>query len=330
MPSLPSPAARDSAPRGWTLSVVFLGTSEFAAAVLDRLAASDAHRPALVVTRPDRPRGRGRKLASPPVAERARALEIPLEQPARVNDPSARALIGDAQQTLVVCAFGALIKEPLLSEHELLNVHPSLLPRWRGAAPIERALMAGDPETGVSIMRLTAGLDSGPVCLAASEPIGLQESYGTLASRLQVLAGDLLVRVLDRKAEGRPLPFVEQDDSAVTYAEKIGPEDRLLDPARTAEELERRVRALHPHIAARAALPDGTLLTVREAVVARAATARPGGAGGQASGRGVHAAGERLLLECSEGALELLVVQPPGGRAMDAASYLRGHRGALA
>jgi methionyl-tRNA formyltransferase len=170
------------------------------------------------------------------------------------------------------------------------------------------------------------------VCLAGSEPIGARESYGTLASRLQVLAGDLLVRVLDHKAEGRPLPFVEQDDSAVTYAEKIRPEDRLLDPALTAEELERRVRALPPPIAARAALPDGTLLTVREAVVARAASAGPGGAGGQASTRmrGVHAAGERLLLECSEGALELLVVQPPGGRAMDAASYLRGHRGALA
>jgi methionyl-tRNA formyltransferase len=309
------------------LSVVFLGTTEFAAALLERLAASPAHRPALVLTRPDRPRGRGRKLAPPPVAERARALEIPLEQPERVNDPAARELIGGVQQTVVVCAFGALIKEPLLSEHELLNVHPSLLPRWRGAAPVERALMAGDAETGVSIMRLTAGLDSGPVCLAASEPIQTHDSYGTLAPRLQALAGELLLRVLDRKAEGRPLPFVEQAEAGATYAEKIGSEDRLLDPAHTAVELERRVRALHPHIGARVALPDGTLLRVHEAAVAQAASIAPGVEGNDGNaGCGLRTVGERLLLDCREGLLELLVVQPPGGRAMDAASYLRGHR----
>src|SRR5207248_11670130 len=186
---------------------VFLGTSEFAAAVLERLAQSDAHRPALVVTRPDRRRGRGQQLASPPVAERARALGIPLEQPERVNDPAARALIaGGGQRTVVVCAFGALIKEPLLSEHELLNVHPSLLPRWRGAAPIERAIMAGDAQTGVSIMRLTAGLDSGPVCLQAAEPIQPDDTYGTLCERLQALGGELLVQALDTSP-----PCVDQD-----------------------------------------------------------------------------------------------------------------------
>jgi methionyl-tRNA formyltransferase len=312
------------------LSIVFLGTSEFAAAVLERLASSGAHRPSLVVTRPDRPRGRGRKLASPPVAERARALEIPLAQPERVNEPAARELIGRDQQTVVVCAFGALIKEPLLSEHELLNVHPSLLPRWRGAAPVERAIMAGDAETGVSIMRLTAGLDSGPVCLAASEPIEPEDSYGTLTGRLQALAGVLLVRVLDLKAEGRPLPFTEQDEDAATYAEKISSEDRLLTPTLTASELERRVRALHPHIGARVALPDGTLLGVHEAAVAQGPSPEDGGqAQGGRRRLGVRASAERLLLDCSEGVLELLVVRPPGGRAMDAASYLRGHRGSL-
>ncbi len=148
----------------------------------------------------------------------------------------------------MVCAFGALIKEPLLSEHELLNVHPSLLPRWRGAAPIERAIMAGDERTGVSIMRLTAGLDSGPVCLAEAEPIRPDDSYGSLAARLQELGGELLVRAL----EERP-PFVEQPEDGVTYAEKITPADRLLDPARPAVELERVVRALHPHVGARVA-----------------------------------------------------------------------------
>jgi methionyl-tRNA formyltransferase len=298
------------------LSVVFLGTSEFAAAVLEALAASDGHRPSLVITRPDRPRGRGRKLGSPPVAERARALGLPLAQPARVNDPDARALIGDSRRTVVVCAFGALIKEPLLSEHELLNVHPSLLPRWRGAAPIERAIMAGDAQTGVSIMRLTEGLDSGPVCLAESEPIISDDSYATLAGRLQELAGRLLLRTLDCKDAGNPLPFVEQDDAAATYAEKIAAADRLLDPALTAGELERRVRALHPHVGARAALPDGTLLGVQRAALADERT----------QGSGLRVAGERLLLDASDGVLELLVVRPPGGRAMDAAAYLRGHR----
>jgi methionyl-tRNA formyltransferase len=299
------------------LSTVFLGTSQFATTVLERLADS-AHRPALVVTRPDRPRGRGRRPASPPVAQAARALGLPLEQPDSVNSAQARASIGGVvPQTVVVCAFGVLIKEPLLSEHELLNVHPSLLPRWRGAAPVERAIMAGDARTGVSIMRLTAGLDSGPVCLAASEPVGTEDTYGSLAPRLQELAGELLLRALDRNAQGLPLEFSEQGSEGITYAEKIGPEDRLLDPARPAAELERVVRALHPHITARAALADGTLLGVH-----RAALAQDDPADG---GLGVTARDGRLLLVCSPGTLELLAVQPPGGRAMDAAAYLRGH-----
>src|SRR5207237_5937203 len=129
---------------------VFLGTSEFAAAVLEHLAASP-HRPALVITRPDRPRGRGRRIAPPPVAAAAWRLGIELDQPSSVNDQSSRARIAEARPEVVcVCAYGALIKEPLLSEHTMLNVHPSLLPRWRGAAPIERAVMAGDERTGVS------------------------------------------------------------------------------------------------------------------------------------------------------------------------------------
>src|SRR5947209_2214326 len=135
---------------------VYLGTSEFAVAVLLRLASSD-HRPRLVVTRPDRPRGRGRKLAPPPVAEAARDLGIELIQPASVNSEEARAAIAAARPDAVaICAFGARIKDPLLSDYEMLNVHPSLLPRWRGAAPVERAIEAGDAETGVSMMCLVA------------------------------------------------------------------------------------------------------------------------------------------------------------------------------
>ena len=305
------------------MAIVFLGTSEFAAAILERLAASETYRPALVLSRPDRPSGRGRRVSSPPAAERARALGIALEQPASVNDPDVHALIaaaggaapggsGGQRQTLVVCAFGVLIKEPLLSEHEILNVHPSLLPRWRGAAPIERAIMAGDARTGVSIMHLTAGLDSGPVALAEPEPILEHDTYGSLSSRLQVLGGELLLRVLQE----RPRPR-EQPQEGVTYAEKVGPEDRLLDPRRPALELERAVRALTPHIGARTALADGTLLGVERAALVEVE--------GQGPASGVWAHEGRLLLACNHGTLELLSVRPPGGRPMDGAAYLRGH-----
>ncbi|MEA2241516.1 MAG: methionyl-tRNA formyltransferase [Solirubrobacteraceae bacterium] len=287
------------------MRTVYLGTSDFAAAVLERLAAG-LHRPQLVVTRPDRPRGRGRRVAPPPVADAARELGIELYQPENVNDEEARERIAAAQpDELVVCAYGALIKEPLLSEHPLLNVHPSLLPRWRGAAPVERAIMAGDEDTGVSIMRLTAGLDSGPVCLAATEPIAPDDTYGTLAMRLQTLGADLLLRALDERPE-----FVEQPEDGVTYADKIGPSDRLLDPAATPEVNDRTIRALSPHIGTRVALPDGSFLGVLRAVVRE-----PGKAGE------LRAAGGRLLL----GGLELLEVQPAGGRPMEAAAYLRGH-----
>lgn len=305
------------------MSTVFLGTNAFAAAILRRLALSDEHHSTLVLTRPDRPRGRGRALASPPVGEAARDLGIALAQPESVNDPQARELIAQAApRTVVVCAFGALIREPLLSEHEILNVHPSLLPRWRGAAPIERAIMAGDTETGVSIMRLTAGLDSGPVCLLASEPIRRDDTYGSLAPRLSQIGAELLVRALEQAP-----PFVEQAEEDVSYAEKIGADDRLLDPTRPATELERRVRALQPHIGARAKLGDGILLGVHRAALVEEepsgeARLRPSG---EEAGLGVRAREDRLFLDCSSGTLELLVVQPPGGRPMDSASYLRGH-----
>jgi methionyl-tRNA formyltransferase len=272
------------------LSTVYLGTSAFAAAVLERLAATP-HRPALVVTRPDRAAGRGRVLTPPPVATVARELGLEVIQPESVNtDEVTDRIAATGADAVVVCAFGAIIKEPLLSRLELLNVHPSLLPRWRGAAPVERAIMAGDEQTGVSIMRVTAGLDSGPVCLAEAEPIGADDDYASLAGRLQELGARLLVRVLDE----RP-PCVEQDEPGVTYAEKIGPEDRTLDPDAPAEVNERIVRALHPHIGARLPLPDGTFLGVRRARVAE------------------------------DGSLELLEVQPPGGRPMTYADYLRGH-----
>src|SRR5205085_10454850 len=137
----------------------------------------------------------------------------------------------------------ALIKEPLLSEHPMLNVHPSLLPRWRGAAPIERAIMAGDEVTGVSIMRLTAGLDSGPVCAQSQEPIAPDDTYGTLAERLMMLGGRLLIASLGDRPECH-----EQDEALATFADKLTADDRLLDAQRPAPELERVVRALAPHV----------------------------------------------------------------------------------
>src|SRR6185503_11817460 len=158
------------------------------------------HRPVLVVTRPDRPAGRGRKLTPPPVAELAKRLGIDLDQPDDVNADDARARVAAAEpDVVVVCAFGALLREPLLSEYELLNIHPSLLPRWRGAAPIERAIMAGDSETGVSIMRITAGLDSGPVYMQRTEEIRAEDDYATLSERLVRLGVELLLEVMAKK-----------------------------------------------------------------------------------------------------------------------------------
>jgi methionyl-tRNA formyltransferase len=290
---------------------VFLGTSSFAAAVLRRLADS-RHRPRLVITRPDRPRGRGRRLAPPPVAEAARALGLPIEQPPSVNGEQTRARIAAVKpETICVCAFGALIKEPLLSDYAMLNVHPSLLPRWRGAAPIERAIMAGDELTGVSIMRVTAGLDSGPVCAQGEEPIAPDDTYGTLASRLEVIGGDLLVRTLDELP-----PCAEQDDSVATYADKITAADRQLDPARSPGELERLVRALAPHIGAQVELPDGSPLGV---YAARAVPTGPA--------PGTISLDARVpVLGCVRGGLELLVVKPPGRREMSGEAWLRGLR----
>jgi methionyl-tRNA formyltransferase len=291
---------------------VYLGTSKFAVEVLERLAATP-HRPALVVTRPDRPRGRGRRLQEPPVAERARLLGIETIQPEDVNAEDARAAIRSAQpDAVVVCAYGALLRDPLLSEHEFLNVHPSLLPRWRGAAPIERAIESGDEETGVTIMRPTAELDAGPVCLQRSEAIAPDDDYGSLSARLAALGGELLVEALDL----RP-PCREQPEAGITYAEKIESADRLLDPACAADELERRVRALTPHIGAYIERGEGDRLGVlRAALAAGVDDVEPGA---------LEARGSSLLYGAAQGALELLEVRPAGGRPMPAADWIRGH-----
>ncbi|HYM58286.1 MAG TPA: methionyl-tRNA formyltransferase [Solirubrobacteraceae bacterium] len=293
------------------MRTVYLGTSDFAATVLDRLAAS-AHRPQLVVTRPDAPRGRGRRLAAPPVAERARLLGIEVFQPEDVNSEEARARIAQAEpEAVAICAYGALIKEPLLSEHEMLNVHPSLLPRWQGAAPVERAIEAGDEETGVTIMRPTAELDAGPVGLQRAEEIRPDDDYGSLASRLAALGGELLVEALDLQPA-----FREQPEAGGTYAEKIGPDDRRLDPELSADLLERRVRALTPHVGAYVELPWDERLGVTRAALAAGSGPAPGE---------LAISDGRLLYGARSGALELCEVHPAGKRPMEAQAWIRGY-----
>jgi methionyl-tRNA formyltransferase len=193
----------------------------------------------------------------------------------------------------------------------MLNVHPSLLPRWRGAAPIERAIMSGDEVTGVSIMQVGEGFDDGPVCAQASEPITADDTYGSLAARLEELGAGLLIRALDESP-----PCAPQDEELATYAAKIDPADRALDPSRPAVELERTIRALTPHIGAQVTLGDGERLGVTAARVLP---------DGPPQGE-VWLEGPRPVLGCAEGALELLSVQPPGRRAMSGEDFLRGRR----
>jgi methionyl-tRNA formyltransferase len=253
--------------------------------VLERLAQS--HEVAALLTRPDAPRGRGRRLASPPAKEVAARLGVPVLQPER---PSAGL---DLEAPIaVVCAYGLLIPEELLAERLWLNVHPSLLPRLRGAAPVERAILEGDAETGVTIHQTVAALDAGPVAAQESFTIGPDDDAGAVYAR----AAEVAVRLLgDVLAAPDPARFTPQPEDGVTYAEKIGAADRRLDLARPAEELVRRVRALSPHIGARAEL-HGRPVTVWRARVA------------------------------ADGSFEPLEVQPDGGRRMPANAWLRGLR----
>ena len=254
-------------------------------------------------------------MASPPAAEAARVLAIDLVQTANVNDPDPVEWIDAASpDAIAVCAFGQLIREPLLSSRPMLNVHPSLLPRWRGAAPIARAIMAGDTETGVSVMRVTAGLDSGPVALQERATIAPDDDWGSLSARLAEIGGELLVRALDLYQAGE-LTFREQDDELATYAEKIDPDERRLDPRRPASELAAAVRGLTPRPGAYLELGRDDRLGVRSALP-RDGELPPGE---------LRAVDGELLLGCGEGVLRLTTVQPPGGRPMPVDAYLRGH-----
>ena len=263
--------------------IAVAATAPFGADVLERLAAK--HEVAALLTRPDAPSGRGRRLAAPPAKVVAERLGIPVLQPER---PAAGLDLG--APTVVVCAYGLLIPTALLAERTWLNVHPSLLPRWRGAAPVERAIMAGDAETGVTIHETVEALDAGPVAAREAFPIGPEDDAGDVFARAAEVAARLLGSVL-----AEPAPAFRPQEGEPTYAEKIGPDDRRLDLTRPAEELVRVVRALSPHIGARAEL-EGRHVTVWRARV-----------------------GE-------DGGFEPLEVLPEGGRRMEYAAWLRGLR----
>jgi methionyl-tRNA formyltransferase len=255
-------------------------TAPFGADVLRWLA--KRHDIVYLLTRPDRPRGRGRELGAPPAKEAAEELEIDVRQPERPAE------LGDLDvDAVVVAAYGALIPKELLDRALWLNVHPSLLPRWRGAAPVERAIMAGDTETGVSIIRLVEELDAGPVGAAGDFPIGPDDDAGVVFERAADMGSELLDSVLALQE------FSPQEGEA-TYAEKIGPADRELDWSRPAQELHNRIRALSPHIGARGELHGRPVIVWRSRIV--------------------------------DGELEILEVQPEGRRRMTLEEFERGLR----
>ncbi len=262
--------------------IAVAASASFGADILERLAAD--HDVALLLTRPDKPRGRGRKLAPTPAKETAERLGIPVSQPARLDER-----VEIPADTIVVAAYGLLIPDALLERGLWLNVHPSLLPRWRGAAPIERALMEGDARTGVTIHRTTPELDAGPIAAQEAFDIGPDDDAGAVYARSAEIAARLIGDVL-------PEPrFEPQPTEGASYAEKITPTDRELDLSQPVRELVNHVRALSPHIGARAVV-DGRPLVIWKA------------------------------REAPDGTLELLEVQPEGGKRMSYDAYLRGVR----
>ena len=262
------------------MRIAVAATAPFGADVLEGLA--ERHEIAYLLTRPDRPRGRGRRLGPPPAKETAERLGIEVRQPERLAD------FDPDEDVVVLAAYGALIPEPVLDRALWLNVHPSLLPRWRGAAPIERALMAGDRETGVTIIKLVAELDAGPIAAQRAFPVEDEDDYDTIAARAAKVGVDLVNEVL-------PAPtFTPQPSQGVTYAEKIGPSERELDWSRPPQELLNRIRALSPHLGAR----------------------------GELHGRPVTIWRARI----ENGKLVPVEVQPDGGRRMSYEAFLRGLR----
>lgn len=271
----------------------------------------------LVLTQPDRRSGRGMRPVVSPVKRLAMERALPLYQPATLRTSDAPSVIQRARpEVLVVAAYGLLLPLSVLEStpHGALNIHASLLPRWRGAAPIQRAILAGDRETGISIMRLDVGLDTGPVLSQAAIPIGEDEDAGSLHDRLAVLGAQQIVSALAALEVGRARA-VPQPSEGVTYAAKIDKRETWLDWSRPALELERVVRAFRPHPGAMTRLGGIPLKVWRSRVVSRVC----GSAGT------LLASDPGLVVACGTGALALDEVQISGGRRMSARDYLRGH-----
>jgi methionyl-tRNA formyltransferase len=302
------------------LRIAFLGTAGFAVPSL-RACLDAGHDVAAVVTQPDRPGDRGRP-APRPVGDLARERGVPLLQPSRIREPAATAEVLDlGVDALVVAAYGQILPAALLDGPRLggVNVHASLLPRWRGASPVAAAILAGDAETGVSIMRMDVGLDTGPVYAMRATPIGATETTPRLTHRLALLGADLLVEVLAVLERGGldPQP---QDDAAATLAPRLRREDGRVDWSEMgAVEIDRRVRALDPW--------PGVVAPLAGAEV-RLLAGEPLSTGDGAGPVGTVLRTDRQVAEVAtrDGVYAVHRVQPPGRRAMDAAAYLRGRR----
>lgn len=304
------------------MRLVFAGTPRFAAVALEALVRG-GHELVLVLTQPDRPAGRGMRAQPSPVKQAALRRGIPLEQPGSLRDPAAHKLIADARpQIMVVTAYGLILPRPVLELPALgaINIHASLLPRWRGAAPIQRALLAGDRETGITIMRMDAGLDTGPILGQQAIAISGEDDSGTLHERLALLGADLVVRVLDELQAGRARER-PQPDEGVTYARKIDKGEQVLDWSRPAPELARAVRAFRPAPGA-STLINGIPTKIWHAGVSGEAfpEAEPGT---------LLRAERELLVACGEGALAIAELQRAGGRRLPAGEFLRGQPLAL-
>ncbi len=295
------------------MKLIFAGTPEFAAVALAALADA-GHDIALVLTQPDRPAGRGMALQASPVKQLALARGLPVFQPATLKDAEAQArLAAVGAEAMVVAAYGLILPQAVLDlpRHGCLNIHASLLLRWRGAAPIQRALLAGDLETGVCIMQMEAGLDTGPVLLAEATPIAADDTAATLHDRLAGIGARLIVDALARL----PLPAQVQPADGVTYAAKIDKAESAIDWTRPAAELDRLVRAFNPFPGAHSTLA-GTPVKIW-----RAAPTDGAGSPGE-----VLAAGrDGIVVACGDGALRLTELQKAGGKRLPAAQFLAGH-----
>jgi len=298
------------------MRLAFAGTPAFAAAALQALLGA-GHDVALVLTQPDRPAGRGLRPLMSPVKALALERHLQLAQPATLRSPDALEGLSAARaQLMVVAAYGLLLPAAMLELFALgcVNIHASVLPRWRGAAPIQRALLAGDRETGISIMRMDAGLDTGPVYLTRSIPIEPDDTAGSLHDKLAALGAQCIVQALPAIGAGE-LRAVQQPAEGVTYAHKIQKQEAVIDWTQEASQIERQVRAFNPQPAANTLL-RGQLLRVWRA----RALERPAGA----AGRVIDTADNGIVVGCGRGALVIEVLQRAGAKRLSAAEFLRG------